>query len=391
MRWDKLNDIQYAFINEFGHYGFDFDQPETSTHFIIVSILVKGSDKEILEQEVERIKLKHLQKNEVDDNLRMEILKDLKDLPFKVYAYVIDKRKIREDSGVTYEKTFIKFFNRKIFDDLYLTFDTLDLVADEQESKEFMQEFIVYVKQRCIPDLFNFSTFGFNNSQSQILLELSEFIAGTIAKGYDGKHYSKQYPSFYKLLKNKIITINLWPHDYKHYLYDYHFEKADSETDQIIIKQAVNLAYQYIEEHRKSEEEDERVRIDLLKFLLFNLKENPDEYVYTEEILDNLNAIRINKIKQHYFRSNIVSKLRDQGLLIASSNKGYKLPVCLNDLYDFVNLSSLTIHPMIQRVAKCRDQILLATNREIDILEKTEYEYLKRMIEMEKTTLTNGK
>jgi hypothetical protein len=385
-----LNDIQYAFINEFGHYGFDFEQPETSTHFIIVSILVKGSEKEILEQEVERIKRKHLSRKEIDDSLRMEILQDLKDLPFKVYAYVIDKRKIREDSGVTYEKTFIKFYNRKIFNDLYRTFETLDLVAVEQGSKEFTQEFIAYVKQKCIPDLFNYSTFGFNSSESDILLELAEFIAETIAKGYDAKHYSNQYPSFYRLLKNKIITINLWPHDYKHYLYDYHFEKTDSETDQIIIKQAVNLAYQYIEKHRKSEEEDERVRIDLLKFLLFNLKENPDDYVYTEEILDNLNAIRINKIKQHYFRSNIVSKLRDQGLLIASSNKGYKLPVCLNDLYDFVNLSSLTIHPMIQRVAKCRDQILLATNREIDILEKSEYDYLKRVIEMEKIALKNN-
>jgi hypothetical protein len=385
-----LNDIQYAFINEFGHYGFDFEQPETSTHFIIVSILVKGSEKEILEQEVERIKRKHLSRKEIDDSLRMEILQDLKDLPFKVYAYVIDKRKIREDSGVTYERTFIKFYNRKIFNDLYRTFETLDLVAVEQGSKEFTQEFIAYVKQKCIPDLFNYSTFGFNSSESDILLELAEFIAETIAKGYDAKHYSNQYPSFYRLLKNKIITINLWPHDYKHYLYDYHFEKTDSETDQIIIKQAVNLAYQYIEKHRKSEEEDERVRIDLLKFLLFNLKENPDDYVYTEEILDNLNAIRINKIKQHYFRSNIVSKLRDQGLLIASSNKGYKLPVCLNDLYDFVNLSSLTIHPMIQRVAKCRDQILLATNREIDILEKSEYDYLKRVIEMEKIALKNN-
>lgn len=384
-----MNDIQYAFINEFGQYGFDFDQPETSTHLIIVSILVKGSDKEILEQEVEKIKRNHIQKREIDDSLRMEILQDLKDLPFKVYAYVIDKRKIREDSGVTYEKTFIKFFNRKIFDDLYRTFDTLDLVADEEGSKEFMQEFITYVKRKCIPDLFNFSTFGFNNNQSKILLELAEFIAGTIAKGYDVKQHSEQYPSFYKLLRNKIITINLWPHDYKHYLYDYHFEKTDSQTDQIIIKQAVNLAYQYIEEHMKSEDEDERVRIDLLKFLLFNLKENPDEYVYTEEILENLNAIRVNKIKQHYFRSNIVSKLRDHGLLIASSNKGYKLPVCLNDLYDFVNLSSLTIHPMIQRVAKCREQILLATNREIDILEKGEYDYLKRVIEMEKIALKN--
>jgi hypothetical protein len=385
-----LSDIQYAFISEFGQYGFDFDQPVTSTHLVIVSILVKGPDKEILEREVEKIKIKHLQKGELDDSLRMEILQDLKDLPFKVYAYVIDKRKIREDSGVTYEKTFIKFFNRNIFDDLYRTFDTLDLVANEQGAKDFMQEFIAYVKQRCIPDLFNYSTFGFNSSESETLLELARFIAETIAKGYDAKHHSNHYPSFYRQLKNKIITINLWPHDYKHYLYDYHFEKTDSQTDQIIIKQAVNLAYEYIEKHRKSEDEDEKVRIDLLKFLLFNLKENPDEYVYTEEILDNLNAIRINKIKQHYFRSNIVSKLRDQGLLIASSNRGYKLPVCLHDLYDFVNLSSLTIHPMIQRVAKCRDQILLATNREIDILEKSEYDYLKKIIEMETIAVLNN-
>jgi hypothetical protein len=391
----KLNDIQYAFINEFGQYGFDFEQPETSTHFVIVSVLVKGSDKERLEQEVDKIKRIHFQKEELDDrkindDFRMEILHDLKDLPFKVYAYVIDKRKIREDSGVTYEKTFIKFFCRKVFDDLYRTFDTLDLVVDGQGSKEFLQEFTAYVTRKCIPDLFNYSTFGINNGQSEVLLQLAELIAGSIAKGYDAKYQSNQYPLFYKLLKNKIITINLWPHDYKHYLYDYHFEKTDSETDQIIIKQSVNLAYQYIETNRKSEDEDERVRIDLLKFLLFNLKENPDEYVYTEEILDNLNAIRINKIKQHYFRSNIVSKLRDQGLLIASSNKGYKLPVCLNDLYDFVNLSSLTIHPMIQRVAKCRDQILLATNREVDILEKTEYDYLKRIIEMEKIITMKG-
>jgi hypothetical protein len=391
----KLNDIQYAFINEFGQYGFDFEQSETSTHFVIVSVLVKGSDKERLEQEVEKIKRIHFQTEEIDDRkindgLRSEILHDLKDLPFKVYAYVIDKRKIREDSGVTYEKTFIKFFNRKVFDDLYRTFDTLDLVVDGQGSKKFLQEFTTYVNRKCIPDLFNYSTFGINNGQSEVLLQLAELIAGTIAKGYDAKYQSNHYLLFYKLLKNKIITINLWPHDYKHYLYDYHFEKTDSETDQIIIKQSVNLAYQYIEANRKSEDEDERVRIDLLKFLLFNLKENPDEYVYTEEILDNLNAIRINKIKQHYFRSNIVSKLRDQGLLIASSNKGYKLPVCLNDLYDFVNLSSLTIHPMIQRVAKCRDQILLATNREVDILEKTEYDYLKRIIEMEKIITMKG-
>nr|WP_263326402.1 DUF3800 domain-containing protein [Neobacillus sp. Marseille-Q6967] len=387
-----MNDIQYAFINEFGNYGFDFDQHDISTHFIIVSILVKDNDKIKLEQEVKDLFEKYspeILTNQIDDTIRMKILQGINELPFKVYAYVIDKRKVREGSGISFEKTFIKFFKRRIFEDLYRTFERLDLVTEEQGTKEFMQEFSSYVKQKCIPDLFNYSTFGFNYSQSDILLQLAGFMASTIAKGYDQKYYSEYYPSYYKIIKNQIITINLWPHDYQHFLHDYELVKTDKNYDKVIIRQAVNLAYQYMEQNRKSEEEDEKVKIDFLKFLLFNLKENPDEYVYTDEILDNLNAIRINKIKQHYFRSNIVSKLRDHGLLIASSNKGYKLPICLNDLYDFVNLSSLTIHPMIQRISKCRDQILLATNNEIDILEKEEYEYLKTIIEMEKLVVVN--
>jgi len=385
-----MNNIQFAFINEFGNYGFDFDRLGSSTHFIIVSILVKETDKEILERELEPIMQNYQQKEGTDEEYITEdhitsFLQEIKDLPFKIYAYVIDKRKIREDSGVTFEKTFIKFFSRKIFEDLYCTFEQLDLVADEQIKKEFMQEFIHYVKQECIPDLFNYSTFGFNNSQSNNLLQLAGIIANTIAKGYDVSHCSDQYPSLYHIIKHKIISINLWPYDYRHFYYDYGFDNTNPQVDNIIIKQAVNLAYHYIEKHRKSEDDDEKIRIDFLKFLLFNLRENPDDYVFTEEILDNLNAIRMNKVQQHYFRSNIVSKLRDHGLIIASSNKGYKLPVCMNDLYDFVNLSSLKIHPMIQRVSKCRQQILLATNNEVDILDKMEYEYLKKVIELEKS------
>lgn len=391
MGWGKLDEIQYAFIDEFGDYDFDFDKHDVSTHFIIVSILVKESNKEMVEQEIDKIRQKYFQAGEMksseienNHNLRLQIVKELKDLPFTVYAYVIDKRKIREDSGITFKKTFINYLNRLAYDDLNKTFEQLDLVASEQGAKEFTQEFKNYVKKTSIPDLFNYSTFGFNHSQSTMLLQLADLIAGSIAQGYDKTQFSDQYRSFYQLIKPKIIGIHQWPYDYKNFLYEYKSENPDSLYDEVIIRKSVNLAYQYIDKNRKSEEDDEKIRIDFLKFLLFNLKENPNDYVYTQEILENLNAIRSIKINQHYFRSNIVSKLRDNGLLIASSNKGYKLPVNLTDLYDFVNLSSLTIHPMIQRISKCRKQILLATNNEIDILDQKEYDYLKRVIEMEK-------
>jgi hypothetical protein len=388
-----MNDIQFAFIDESGDYGFDFENKDVSTHFIIVSILVKESNKEILEQEMEKIKQKYFQAEEIQSSkienhqLRIQLLNELKDLPFNIYAYVVDKRKIREDSGITFEKTFIKFLNRLVYDDLNRTFDQLDLVLEEHGEKEFMNEFKNYINERSVPDLFNYSTFGFNHSNSEILLQLADLIAGTIAKGYNQTQDTEHYAHFYKIIKKKIIAINLWPQNYKNYLNDYISRNQDTVFDEVIFKQSVNLTLQYLEKNKKSEELDEKIRIDLLKFLLFNLRENPNEYVFTQEILDNLNAIRVNKINHHYFRSNIVSKLRDSGLLIASSNKGYKLPVCLTDLYDFVHLSSLTIHPMIQRISKCRNQILLATNNEIDILENNEYEYLKKIIEMEKMTV----
>ncbi|MEH7547951.1 hypothetical protein [Neobacillus vireti] len=386
-----MEEIQYAFIDEFGDYCFDFEKGNGSTHFIIVSILLKESNKESLESGLVQISQKYFQTGTIDANIidhnptqTMQLINDLKDLPFSVYAYVIDKRKIREDHGILYKVPFLKYLNRQIYDDLNRTFEQLDFAADEQESKLFISSFNNYIKTRSIPDLFNYSSFGFNQTRSDILLQLANLITRILATGYERTIYTDQYRSFSKIFKSKIAAVNLLPQDYKNFLFDYQSEHDHPKYDEIIIKQAVNLTYKYIEKHRKSDDEDERLRLDFIKFLLFNLKENPDEYVYTEEILDNLNAIRDVKLNPHNFRSNIVSKLRDSGLLIASSNKGYKLPVCLNDLYDFVNLSSLTIHPMIQRIAKCRDQILLATNNEVDILEQKEYDYLKRIIDLGK-------
>ena len=387
-----MEEIQYAFIDEYGDYRFDFEKGNGSPHFIVVAILLKESNKESLESELVQISQKYFQTGTLDANIidhsptqTMQLINDLKDLPFSVYAYVIDKRKIREDHGILYKTPFLKYLNRKIYDDLNRTFEQLDLATNEQESKLFIREFKNYIRTRSIPDLFNYSTFGFNQTQSDSLLQLANLITRILATGYERTIYTDQYRSFSKIFKSKIAAVNLLPQDYKNFLFDY--QPEHSKYDEIIIKQAVNLTYKYIEKHRKSEEEDERLRLDFQKFLLFNLKENPDEYVYTEEILDNLNAIRDVKLNPHNFRSSMVSKLRDSGLLIASSNKGYKLPVCLNDLYDFVNLSSLTIHPMIQRISKCRDQILLATNNEIDILEQKEYDYLKRIIDLGKVKI----
>ena len=49
-----VEDIQYAFIDEFGNYSFDFANKDHSTHFIIAAIIVKQSEKAYVEQQSKR-------------------------------------------------------------------------------------------------------------------------------------------------------------------------------------------------------------------------------------------------------------------------------------------------------------------------------------------------
>ncbi|WP_417154125.1 hypothetical protein, partial [Rikenella microfusus] len=77
-----------------------------------------------------------------------------------------------------------------------------------------------------------------------------------------------------------------------------------------------------------------------------------------------------------------IAKLRDNGVIIASSSHGYKIPMNKNDIYDFVNRSSLIIHPMIARLNKARNTILQVSRNEIDILNEKEYAILKKMVEL---------
>jgi hypothetical protein len=114
-------------------------------------------------------------------------------------------------------------------------------------------------------------------------------------------------------------------------------------------------------------------------------------FVSTFEIKNHIDVVRIHPMSIHYFRSRVIAKLRDQGLLISSSPAGYKLPSSEKDLYEFINQSNTTITPMINRIAKCRDRIKIVTKNQLDILDKSEYSILKRIVDEKMERLTNKK
>ncbi|SDH45411.1 hypothetical protein SAMN04487996_13813 [Dyadobacter soli] len=96
--------------------------------------------------------------------------------------------------------------------------------------------------------------------------------------------------------------------------------------------------------------------------------------------MEHIRARTGNKVSLHYFQTKVIAQLREAGVLIASSSRGYKLPASETDLDDFVSHSNTIISPMLSRVKRFRDQVHTATSGEIDILAHDEYALIRKVV-----------
>ena len=58
---NELVERVYAFTDESGAFGWDIENPNVSTHFIITAIIVKESELESFTQQAEALRKKHFQ------------------------------------------------------------------------------------------------------------------------------------------------------------------------------------------------------------------------------------------------------------------------------------------------------------------------------------------
>ena len=95
----------YAFTDESGAFGWDLENENVSTHFLITAILVEESDLYSLKTSVEAIRKKYFQTGEMKSShvgknhkRRIRILADLLPLPFSVFTVIIDKTKLADSN-----------------------------------------------------------------------------------------------------------------------------------------------------------------------------------------------------------------------------------------------------------------------------------------------------
>lgn len=375
---------QIAYIDEFGNFGFDFEKAGVSTHFIVTSVIIDNEKLKKNEEILENIRKSEFQTGELKSSSisknvqrRKKILQQLNKVDYHIFAVVIDKRKLISE-GFKYKQPFYKFLHSLVDRELFKVFPNLQIVSDEHGSKEFMNGFIKYIEKRHIPDLFNQSDFRFSNSKSELMVQLADFISGTLSVCYDEKKLTESPNQILEIVHEKIIDIRFWPQNYIPYAYDPQLDFQD--FDMTIANLARNLSIQFIQENEKKSSPAEIDQVNCLRYLLFYFQNiNPNKYVPTHEIMEQINSFRSSNMSMHYFRSKIIAKLRDWGVIISSSNLGYKLPANVKDLYEYFNHTNTYVQPMIARLLKCRERVKLATKNKIDLFDNEQFEYLKKL------------
>jgi len=379
-----------AHIDEFGTNSIETQKDGVSSHFLICATLIKEENLIPAKKIIDEVRKTHFQNSEIKSSnvkrakhtRRLTILNELNQIDFTIYVIVVDKEEI-DSEGLSIKESFYKYFNKLLVTDLNRINNKITFIADKIGTTEYQKSFQKYIENKVTQyDLFNETKlFEFSDSKENNLVQLSDFIVGSLAKCFDKKHFQENSSEYLTLLKDKL-NVRFWPNNVGNYL------RTDKETENFdpkIAELSLNLVKDYITKNEKKVETGYIAQIYLLKYLMLIQKVSPHYFIQTHELMDKLK----NKIGLEYsvrlFRKNIIGNLRDNNVIIVSSNSGgYKLPVNKSDLTEFVNRYNSILQPMLSRMKKCRDSILLGSMNEIDILDYPEFESLKEIIELKK-------
>ncbi len=384
-----MDNTKYAFVDEFGAFGYDFSNSGCTTHFIISAIIVDRDNLPIVANGVSAIRQKYFQQGEIKSSKigknhkrRITIINELKQLPFQIFAFVCDKQKVYENSGLRFKKSFYKFLNNIVYQELRIAYSNLAITADEIGDNDYLQSFAEYVKSKEIPlDLFDNSQFRFENSKYNVILQLADVISGSLAYHYDErKKLDAEGYNYISILGDKILRIKVFPETFE--TFNVNQNDHNPEYNPEIADICYRKAKYFIEINSKTEDVETKQQIAILNYLLFRfMNKSPRKYIPTKELINQLVYLGYEKMSLQTFRNKIIAKLRDNEVIISSSTGGYKIPSTEKELYDFVNHGKSIIMPMISRLKTCNDVIRMGTDGKINLFEKAEYNSLSKMFE----------
>ncbi len=373
---------RYVFVDESGDPEIDITKQGVSEYFVLSAVIV---DQNKLQAQVARCRSiidryfpkGQIKSSKIGGNLsrRRQILDEVSELSFKHYSQVIDKSLILTESGLRFRRSFVKFINRILYENLLESFSDIRVIADQHGTSEFMLSFADYLRRRLPQRLFERSTFDFVNSDDYPFIQVADLIAGTINRCYAGVDPM----DVLEPLRMHTIIIDEWPPRFPEPL-GYEQLEDLKRFDYLVRQHAIEKANGFIEELSLSEDTYEHARVAAVRYLLYHFRSiNPEEYLPTIRVRDHLANLGF-YMSERTVRQNVIAKLRDHSVFIASGPKGIKLPYSVTDLRSFVTTVNSQVVPYLHRLELCRRHFLMVTNGDLDIVDPQEFPDLAKYV-----------
>ena len=375
-----------GFIDESGDKSIHFEKNGVTTYFIVSAVIVDENNADEIRNQFKRISKNYTQSPEVKSNSkafkdfdkRLRFLREISELDFRIYSIIVDKRKIFEDSGLQFIDSFFKYVNGLLDHELYDYYPYLELISDQHGNDNFMDGFISYVeKNHNQTELFRGPKFRFSDSKKEPLIQLADFIAGSIAKCYEPDKIQPKSKEILDILDKKILHLREWPENPPKLFKE--IKDGDDKYNQELVDFLFFKINEYVNLNQGNTDIEIKNQLICLNYLIYRFKKDPYQYVYSDEIINRINIRGINLTKR-VFRKEVIGNLRENKILITSSQSGYKIPCCKGDIIRFYNNYSSKIIPMIKTIGKTDIIVKSATSGNISLLDDKEYDLLKELI-----------
>ena len=152
----------YLYLDESGDLGFDFTKNKCSKYFTICILTISSTtdNRKIINAVRKTLKTKLNHKNpkrtttelkgsKTSIEIKQYFWKQIKDVSFNVYAYTVNKSRIKRDISENHDR-FYNWITRLVLDKIPLKLeksDRIELIIDKSKGKKQIVEFNEYIKR----------------------------------------------------------------------------------------------------------------------------------------------------------------------------------------------------------------------------------------------------
>ena len=189
------------FVDESGDSGF---KEGSSAYFVLTMIVVYEEDVLKIDDNIESVKKKyHIYPSEykfskTSDFHKQNFFTEISNLPFTVYAIVVNKKLVYSTELKKNSKKFYNFFLKQLLQHAPIENKT-KIRIDKSSSKVFQKELVSYIRQQLSNLNLNIK---FLDSKSANLIQLADMVSGAICRKYAQREKKQLLPLIIKKIKD---------------------------------------------------------------------------------------------------------------------------------------------------------------------------------------------